>query len=58
MTRRNGFTLIELLVVVAIIALLTYNIFVTAVNTTMGNLRLTLEELLDHSFDEKGQVGA
>ena len=39
--------------IVAIIALLTYNVFVTAANQTISGLKLTLGELLDHSF-EKG----
>lgn len=43
--------------IVAIIALLAYNAFVQAANLTMSQLRLTLDELLDHSFD-KGAVGA
>lgn len=36
--------------VVAIIALLTYNIFVTAANQTTGQLKLTLEEILDQTY--------
>lgn len=38
--------------VVAIVSLITYNIFITAASQTTANLRLTLEELLDHSFDK------
>ncbi|MCB0403741.1 MAG: MotA/TolQ/ExbB proton channel family protein [Bdellovibrionales bacterium] len=38
--------------VVAIIALLTYNIFVTFANLTMSQVRLTLDEILDHSFEK------
>lgn len=38
--------------IVAIIALLTYNIFVTVSNLTMSQVRLTLEEMLDHSFEK------
>jgi len=38
--------------IVAIIALITYNIFVTAANQTLGGLKLTLEEMLDQSFDK------
>lgn len=38
--------------VVAIIALITYNIFVTAANSTMQNVRLSLEEVLDLSFEK------
>lgn len=37
--------------VVAIIALLTYNIFVTAANQTLGGLKLALEEILDQAYD-------
>ena len=37
--------------IVAIIALITYNIFVTAANQTMSGIKLTLEELLDYSFE-------
>ncbi len=36
--------------IVAIIALVTYNIFVNAANQTVGSLKIVLEELLDHSF--------
>lgn len=36
--------------IVAIIALLTYNIFVNSVNQTISGLRLTLEEILDHTY--------
>lgn len=39
--------------IVAIIAVLTYNIFVTAANQLASNLRLTLEELLDTTYDAK-----
>lgn len=38
--------------IVAIIALLTYNVFVTAANQTISGLKLTLEEVIDHSFDK------
>jgi biopolymer transport protein ExbB len=37
--------------IVAIIALITYNIFVTAANQTVSGLKLTLEELLDQAFE-------
>lgn len=37
--------------IVAITALLTYNIFVTAANQTLGGIKITLDELLDYSFD-------
>ena len=36
--------------VVAIVALLTYNIFVTAANQTLSGLKVTLDELLDYSY--------
>jgi len=36
--------------IVAIVALLTYNIFVTAANQTVSGLKLTLAELLDYSY--------
>ena len=36
--------------IVAIIALLTYNVFVTATNQTVQSVKLTLEELLDHGL--------
>lgn len=39
--------------IVAIVALLTYNIFVTAANQTVSGLKLTLEELLDYSYPAK-----
>lgn len=39
--------------IVAIIALLAYNAFVQASNLTMSQLRLTLDEMLDHSFEGK-----
>ncbi|MBI1860436.1 MAG: MotA/TolQ/ExbB proton channel family protein [Deltaproteobacteria bacterium] len=39
--------------VVAIVALLTYNMFMTFSNQTMSTLRLGLEEIIDRSF-EKG----
>lgn len=39
--------------IVAIIALLTYNIFVTASNNTMSGIKLTVEELLDLTFEAK-----
>lgn len=38
--------------IVAIIALLTYNIFVTAANQTLGGLKIALDEILEQSFDE------
>jgi biopolymer transport protein ExbB len=38
--------------IVAIIALLTYNIFVTAANQTLGTIKITLDEVLDFSFDK------
>jgi len=36
--------------IVAIVALLTYNIFVNAANQTLSSLKLTLDEILDESF--------
>lgn len=36
--------------IVAIVALLTYNVFVTAANQTLSGLKLTLDELLDYSY--------
>ena len=44
--------------VVAIIALLTYNIFVTAANNTVSGIRLTLEELIDLSFDSTSKAAS
>lgn len=38
--------------IVAIIALLTYNIFVTLANQTISHLKLSLEELLEASFEK------
>jgi len=38
--------------IVAIVALLTYNVFVTAANQTLSGLKLNLEEILDYSFDK------
>ena len=38
--------------VVAIVALLTYNVFVTAANQTLGSLKFSLEELLDQTFSK------
>lgn len=38
--------------VVAILALITYNIFVTAANQTIGSVKLTLEELMEQAFDK------
>lgn len=38
--------------VVAIVALLTYNVFVTAANQTVATVKLTLDELLDHAHSE------
>lgn len=43
--------------VVAIIALLTYNIFVTAANNTITQMKLTLDEMLDQTFD-RGTVAS
>jgi biopolymer transport protein ExbB len=40
--------------VVAIIALLGYNVFVTAANQTVSGLKITLEEILEQSFDKSG----
>jgi biopolymer transport protein ExbB len=39
--------------IVAIIALLSYNIFATAANQTVNGLKLTLGELIDQIFDPK-----
>jgi len=39
--------------IVAIIALLTYNVFVNAANQTLGALKLTLDELLDQAYSLK-----
>ena len=39
--------------IVAIIALLTYNVFVTAANQTTTDLKLTLEEILDRIFQKE-----
>jgi biopolymer transport protein ExbB len=39
--------------IVAIVALLTYNIFVNAANQTLSSLKLTLDEILDESFQVK-----
>ncbi len=36
--------------IVAIIALLTYNIFINAANQVMGSLKLTLEEIIDETY--------
>jgi biopolymer transport protein ExbB len=41
--------------IVAIVALITYNIFVTAANQTLSAMKLTLEELLELAHD-KSQV--
>ncbi|MFM8269151.1 MAG: MotA/TolQ/ExbB proton channel family protein [Pseudomonadota bacterium] len=38
--------------IVAIVALITYNIFVTAANQTLNGMKLTLDELLDLSHDK------
>ena len=38
--------------VVAIIALLTYNVFVTAANQTISTIKLQLDELLEQTFDK------
>ncbi|NBT58992.1 MotA/TolQ/ExbB proton channel family protein [bacterium] len=38
--------------IVAIVALITYNIFVTAANQTLSGMKLTLDELLDLSHDK------
>lgn len=40
-------------IIVAIIALLTYNIFVTAANSMMSGIKLTVDELLDLTFEAK-----
>lgn len=37
--------------IVAIIALLTYNIFVTAANTTISTVKLSLDEVLDYTCE-------
>lgn len=37
--------------IVAIIAVVTYNIFTTAANQTVSGIKLTLEEVLDQSFE-------
>jgi biopolymer transport protein ExbB len=39
--------------IVAIIALLTYNVFQTSANQMLSSLKLTLEELLEQSFDTR-----
>ena len=41
--------------VVAIIAVLTYNVFTTAANLTSSGLRLTLEEILDHAYEPQAK---
>jgi biopolymer transport protein ExbB len=38
--------------IVAIVALLTYNIFINAANQTISGMKLTLDELLDLSHDK------
>ncbi len=38
--------------IVAIVALLTYNIFINAANQTLSGMKLTLDELLDLSHDK------
>jgi biopolymer transport protein ExbB len=38
--------------VVAIIALMAYNVFTTAANQTLTQIRLSLEELIEESFDQ------
>lgn len=38
--------------IVAILALLTYNIFVNAANLTVARLKITLDELLDYSYEK------
>lgn len=38
--------------IVAIISLITYNIFVTAANQTASSVRLVVDELLDFSYDK------
>jgi len=43
--------------IVAIIALLSYNIFVTAANQTLGGLKITLDEILEQSFNNSRQTG-
>ena len=42
--------------IVAIIALLTYNVFVNAANQTLSALKLTLDEILDQSFGTAKQT--
>lgn len=42
--------------IVAIVALLTYNMFMTFSNQTMSTLRLGLEELLDTTFDKAAKA--
>lgn len=37
--------------IVAIIALLTYNIFVTAANQTLGGLKISLDEMIEQFFE-------
>ena len=39
--------------IVAIVALITYNIFVTAANQTISGMKLTLDELLELAHDSK-----
>lgn len=38
--------------IVAILALLTYNIFINAANLTVAGLKITLDELLDYSYEK------
>ncbi len=38
--------------IVAIVALITYNVFVTLANQTMSQVKLTVEEILDYSFEK------
>jgi biopolymer transport protein ExbB/TolQ len=40
--------------VVAIVAVLTYNMFVTFANQTSSALKLVLEEILDQAYDPAG----
>ncbi len=39
--------------IVAIIAVMTYNVFLNSANTTVMQLKLTLDELLDMSFEKR-----
>lgn len=44
--------------IVAIIALLTYNVFVTAANQTLGSFKISLEESLEAAFDSQTRAKA